>query len=102
MVVASGTQPGGQEGGGAGGKAGLVMIQEMAKAIGEIVKGGERCSRMRWWWRRWCAGSFSVGKVFDEEGNFYEAGLAKEVHAIAEKFEKRIYDEESTTAKKTK
>jgi len=39
-------------------------------------------------------GSFSVGKVFDEEGNFYEAGLEKEVNAIAERFEKRIYDEE--------
>lgn len=41
---------------------------------------------------------FSIGKVFDEEGNFYEEGLAREVKNAVEKYRQKKFD----TPKKTK
>jgi hypothetical protein len=46
----------------------------------------------------YCAVKFSIGKVFDEEGNFYEEGLAREVKGAVEKFRQKKFD----STKKTK
>ncbi|EKU22624.1 signal peptidase complex subunit 2 [Nannochloropsis gaditana CCMP526] len=35
---------------------------------------------------------FSIGKVFDEEGNFYEEGLAREVQRLLDRYKKQMWD----------
>jgi len=37
-------------------------------------------------------GKFSIGKVFDEEGNFYEEGLAREVQRLLDRYKKQMWD----------
>ncbi|GAB5035559.1 signal peptidase complex subunit 2 [Nannochloropsis oceanica] len=47
---------------------------------------------------------FSIGTVFDEEGNFYEEGLAQEVKALVDRYRKKRWDapEGKGEKKKTK
>lgn len=49
-------------------------------------------------------GKFSIGTVFDEEGNFYEEGLAQEVKALVDRYRKKRWDapEGKGEKKKTK
>jgi hypothetical protein len=49
-------------------------------------------------------GKFSIGTVFDEEGNFYEEGLAQEVRTLVDRYRRRQWDapEGGGEGKKTK
>ena len=41
---------------------------------------------------------FSIGEVFDEEGNFWEEGLARYVRAAVDRYKRRQFDEEDKAA----
>jgi hypothetical protein len=43
------------------------------------------------------ADEFSIGDVFDEEGNFWEDGLAEKVRVLVDRFKKKKYDDDKKT-----